>query len=280
MPSNDIRIEDAGREGAELALEWAKQEGWNPGLHDIDAFYAADPHGYRVAYRGDEAIGTYSMVRYDDRFAFAGFYVARKEDRGHGLGRLMLDNLLKEAAPYNLGADGVVAMVPTYERHSFRQHFRSGRYRGEVKGKKDPAMRTLDDVGFDAVDTYDCGIFLHRRHAFLKEFLNARDTHVAVSVDSSGRMNGYGVLRKCCSGHKLAPLFAESPEVAEKIFRHLTAFAEHEVYLDVPDPNAEGMALAVRHGMKEVFACARIYTKAPEPIHLQKVFGITSFELG
>ena len=29
-----------------LAVEWAAQEGWNPGLHDDFSFHAADPGGF------------------------------------------------------------------------------------------------------------------------------------------------------------------------------------------------------------------------------------------
>lgn len=32
-----------------LALAWAGQEGWNPGLHDAEPFFAADPHGFFIA---------------------------------------------------------------------------------------------------------------------------------------------------------------------------------------------------------------------------------------
>lgn len=266
-------------EGLRLALRWAAQEGWNPGIHDAEAFYAADPHGYRVAYLGGKAVGTYSMVRYGE-MAFAGFYITIKQERGHGVGREMLEALFKEAAPYNLCADGVLAMVPTYEKHGFRMQFRSGRMTGVVKGKRDGGLRSLEDVGLDAINSYDLGIFMHPRPAFLKEFLAAPDTHTAVSVDGKGNINGYGVLRQCIKGHKLAPLFAENVEVAEKLFLHLASLAPQEIYLDVPDPNNAGAALADKHGMNEVFACARIYTKRPEPIPLSKVYGVTSFELG
>jgi hypothetical protein len=36
------------RDELDLAVEWAALEGWNPGLHDADAFYAADPDGFFV----------------------------------------------------------------------------------------------------------------------------------------------------------------------------------------------------------------------------------------
>jgi GNAT superfamily N-acetyltransferase len=280
MSASDLRVKDAGIEGARLAVRWASWEGWNPGLHDAEAFFAADPHGFRIAYLHGEAVGTYSMVRYDEKHAFAGLYIAVKAVRGRGVGRAMLASLLKEAAPFNLGGDGVVAMVPTYERHGFRQQFRSGRMMGTIKGRKDASLRSLADVGLEAVEEYDRRMFLYPRRDFLKAFLTAPDTHAAVAVDGKGAVIGYGVLRQCVRGYKLAPLFADTPEAAERLLLELATYAPQEIYLDVPEPNKAGTAMASRYGMKEVFACARIYTKHFEPLPLDSTFGITSFELG
>jgi hypothetical protein len=52
------------------------------------------------------------------------------------------------------------------------------------------------------------------------------------------------------------------------------------VYLDVPLPNAEAVALAEGHGMHGVFETARMYTGAAPACELDRVFGVTSFELG
>ena len=35
----------------DLALDWAAAEGWNPGLRDADAFWAADPEGFWLVLR-------------------------------------------------------------------------------------------------------------------------------------------------------------------------------------------------------------------------------------
>ncbi len=37
------------RSELDYALQWAQREGWNPGLQDAEAFYAADLHGFFVA---------------------------------------------------------------------------------------------------------------------------------------------------------------------------------------------------------------------------------------
>lgn len=67
-----------------LTIDLAANEGWNPGLHDADAFWAADPGGFFAVETGDEVIGTFSVERYGDDFAFGGLYVIRPGWRGEG----------------------------------------------------------------------------------------------------------------------------------------------------------------------------------------------------
>jgi GNAT superfamily N-acetyltransferase len=74
------------RDELDLAVEWAAQEGWNPGLADADCFYAADPQGFQIGYLGEEPVGCISVVRYHDSFGFLGFYIVRPEQRGRGFG--------------------------------------------------------------------------------------------------------------------------------------------------------------------------------------------------
>ena len=42
----------------------------------------------------------------------------------------------------------------------------------------------------------------------------------------------------------------------------------------------EGKDLAKKYGMNYVFETARMYTKKPPEIDVQKVFGVTTFEVG
>jgi len=52
------------------------------------------------------------------------------------------------------------------------------------------------------------------------------------------------------------------------------------LFLDVPEPNEAALALAARHGMREVFGCARLYHGPAPTLPLQQTYGITTFELG
>ena len=96
------------------------------------------------------------------------------------------------------------------------------------------------------------------------------------------RLIGYGVIRKCRTGYKVGPLFADRPDVAEKLFLSLRSIAgpEDPIYLDTPDINPEAVALAKRHEMEVVFETARMYSGGAPDIDLKGIYGVTTFELG
>jgi hypothetical protein len=53
-----------------------------------------------------------------------------------------------------------------------------------------------------------------------------------------------------------------------------------EVFLDAPSINREAVALAQDLGLVPVFETARMYTGAIPSLRLERIFGVTTFELG
>ncbi len=54
----------------EMLLEWAATEGWNPGLDDAKAFYAADPHGYLMVCQDTQPAACISVVKQGTKHGF------------------------------------------------------------------------------------------------------------------------------------------------------------------------------------------------------------------
>ena len=52
------------------------------------------------------------------------------------------------------------------------------------------------------------------------------------------------------------------------------------VFLDLPEPNGDAMAMAREAGMAPVFEAARMYAGPAPALPLSGIYGITSFELG
>ena len=89
------------------------------------------------------------------------------------------------------------------------------------------------------------------------------------------------MIRQCRRGWKIGPLFADEPETAQLLFDGLAAQAPGApIFLDVPRPNAAALALARARNMQPVFETARMYTKGDPGIPVDRVYGVTSFELG
>jgi hypothetical protein len=123
-------------------------------------------------------------------------------------------------------------------------------------------------------------VFPGPRPAFLRAWINARG-HVGRALMREGRLAAWGVIRPCRTGRKIGPLIADDRAAAETVLAALlSAEAGGEIYLDVPAANEEALALAQGLGLAPVFETARMYTGPIRPLQLQRIFGVTTFELG
>jgi hypothetical protein len=78
-------------------------------------------------------------------------------------------------------------------------------------------------------------------------------------------------------------LIADDRAAAETVFAALISAVGRggaEVFLDIPGVNREAVALAQGHALVPVFETARMYTGSIRPLRLDRVFGVTTFELG
>jgi ribosomal protein S18 acetylase RimI-like enzyme len=176
-----------------LALEWAAAEGWNPGLHDANCFYAADPEGFFLAELDGAPIGCVSAVRYGSGFGFLGLYIVKGEHRGQGFGLELWRAALDHLGDRVIGLDGVVAQQENYRRSGFRLGFRNVRQRGEGGGAAPPGLTDLAVVPIEEMLRYDETAFPGPRTEFLKPWVGQAQA-VALGVVDGQRLKGYGVL--------------------------------------------------------------------------------------
>lgn len=285
MTSSPYRIKTMGRRDLDQAIDWAAAEGWNPGLHDGDCFYAADPNGFLMGVLGDEAIASLSVVKYDDSFGFLGFYIVKPEFRGQGYGFQLWQAGLAYLQGCNIGLDGVIAQQANYLKSGFQLAYRNIRYQGISPDSAAPPLLAgivpLSSVPIAAVIHYDQLFFPADRTAFLTGWLAQPESH-RFGLIAQGALAGYGVIRRCRDGFKIGPLFADSPDFAEALWQALITQVPsgQVVYLDVPEVNGAAIALAEQHGMTRVFETARMYTQTPPTLPIARMFGVTTFELG
>ena len=285
MSSLDLR--PASAEDFAVAVEWAAAEGWNPGLDDLSAFHAADPQGFFLGFSDGQPVSAISVVRYGADFGFLGFYIVHPDDRGRGAGIATWNHGMAQLGGRTVGLDGVVAQQDNYRKSGFVLAGRNVRHSGvPASAAGDAATAGIRDV--DAGDlpgllTYDHGFFPAARDSFIADWALPghgvrRRSKVALAA---GEIAGYGVIRACRSGHKIGPLFAEDDATATALFLALCETAPGEaVALDTPEDNPAAVALAERFGLLPVFETARMYRGPAPQLPLEKIFGVTTFELG
>ena len=277
----DLRIRAMAPDEIAIAADWAAAEGWNPGLADAACFATVDAGGFLIGELDGAPAATISCVNYDDRFAFLGFYIVRPDLRGRGYGLRIWNAAVDHAGGRTIGLDGVVAQQENYKKSGFRLAYANVRYGGRVPAGATPAgIIPLANVSFASVEADDATVFPAPRPAFLRAWIDTSG-HIGRALVHDGKLAAWGVIRPCRTGWKIGPLVADDRAAAEAVFTALvTAAGGGEVFLDVPDVNREAVALAQSHGLAPVFETARMYTGPIRPLRLERVFGVTTFELG
>lgn len=291
MNLKNLKIRNMNRPEVDQLLNWAEAEAWSPGANDAECFWQADANAFVAAELNGNNVGGGAITSYDKTFGFMGLFIIRPEFRGFGLGKLLwharkqrlIDRLLPSSC---IGMDGVFNMQSFYAKGGFKFAHRNLRY--SIQFDSTPVLtdnhwqnlEPLAHIPVKQIEDYDLKCFQAPRRAFLESWISQPNA-ITVGYMSGEQLQGYCVMRPCVGGFKVAPLFADSPKIAESLFVYAASFAEGEnIYLDVPETNDTAIAMVQKYRMREVFGCARMYFGEPPKIEQKCVFGVTSFELG
>jgi ribosomal protein S18 acetylase RimI-like enzyme len=268
----------------DIALAWAKLEGWRPGLHDAEHFYPTDPNGFFIGLLDDEPIGCISGVKYGDDFGFIGFYIVKPERRNQGFGLQLWQAAMNYLQGRNIGLDGVIEQQHNYQKSGFHIACRHVRYQSTYNNEK-PVPGTgivaIDALPFEQLLQYDSRYFPAPRAGFLQSWIKQKQG-AALAILAENSISGYGVIRACDGGFRVGPLFANSYRDAEQLLGALLSHIPQssDFFIDIPESNQDALKLVTGYGMQAVFETARMYTQKNPAIDLNGMFAVTTLELG
>jgi GNAT superfamily N-acetyltransferase len=252
--------------GIQTLLDWAAEEGWNPGLADAKAFHAADPEGFIGAFVGDTMVAGISAVAYSDRYGFIGLYICHPAFRGQGHGRAVWQAAMNRLVNRTVGLDGMPEQQANYRSMGFEPAYETIRMSGVLPLR--PQMGQTRSAHLSDVLELDREAFGADRSNFLEHWLSPPNTAVV-----SGK--GYATYRPCRSGAKIGPIVGEDLQTAITL---LGAFAG-PVQIDVPTSQSEFIAHLDSLGFYPSFSTSRMYRGNPLPLH-PKLYSPASLELG
>ncbi|WP_028865758.1 GNAT family N-acetyltransferase [Psychromonas aquimarina] len=279
---DNYRIRKMSKDELQLAVDWAAKEGWNPGLHDAELFFNADAQGFFAGEINGRIAAVGSAVCYDNSYAFCGLYIVAPEFRGRGLGLALTKARLEQCGDRNIGIDGVLENVEIYQRVGYKPFYMNHRFQTEasVQDFDNKSIEQISEEHITEIINYDRQCFPAKREIFLRQWIQQPEGR-ALFYSFEGKIKGFAVRRKCQQGYKIGPLFADNIHIARELFKALQQDIHGEiVILDVPENNPAAMTLARENAMQEVFATMRMYQKGLPDIEHNKIYGITTFELG
>lgn len=262
-----------------LMLDWAADEGWNPGLDDAMAFYAADPQGFFVAEVDGAQVAAISVVNHSDSFAFLGLYLCLPAFRNKGIGYGLWRHAIAHAGGRTVGLDGVPAQEANYAKSGFELADRTRRLAGTVVGPAQllPFASPEDFAALAQLDAAANGV---TRPRFLEEWLRPVPSRVSVVLHDGAGISGFATARLCREGCKIGPVVAPDAAAAFYLMQQAAAVAGcASVIVDVPDTSAAFGALLRQNGFAETFATARMYRgQRPDPGDM--LHAVATLELG
>jgi len=281
------QIRTMTRSDLALVLQWANAEGWNPGRHDLDTFFATDPNGFFIGVLDGEPIASLSAVAYDDSYGFIGLYIVKPEFRGKGYGLKIWHHGIAYLGDRTIGLDGVTAQQDNYHKSGFEIATRNVRFAGMVAKDKKPrpnaAVKLVEatSLPLSKLSAFDRTYYAVPREAFLSRWTKQPETTALATLSPEGAISGYGVIRPAAQAWRIGPLFAENADIARMLFTALAARTNGQpLCFDAPEANPAAAALARDFNLGTVFPTVRMYRRAAPQIDVAGVYGVTSLELG
>ncbi|WP_235952957.1 GNAT family N-acetyltransferase [Salipiger sp. PrR002] len=262
------------------ALDWAAKEGWNPGLEDLDPFYAADPEGFFCAELGGNMAAAISVVNHTDSLAFLGLYLCAPAYRGQGIAHALWLHAMKHAGDRTIGLDGVPAQQENYRKSGFVLAGQTKRFAGRLSrgpGKGVQSAAADEHAALIAMEAKACG---YAKPRFTAAWLEPAQTRFTLVHREAGKPNGFLTLRGCHEGWKIGPLCAPDLTVAQALLEAAAAHTgEDQVMIDLPAESAALAAHCLAMGMQPVFHTARMY-RGPAPLAGRGQNAVGTLELG
>ncbi len=280
-----------------LLTEWARIEGFTPGIGDVSIYKNTDNQGIWIGYLGDKPIGCIAGIRYNSNYGFIGLFIVLEKYRGNGYGVLLWKHALKYLANIPLiGLEAASNRVKDYENWGFKIASTTTRWQWEGSNNFLVPQLYLDEeleklqihegrsIPSEYVQLYDANREASPRPHFLSDWLDRKEGNVSVLVDKNLNCHGFGRIRPCLlksgQGWRIGPLLADTPPLAEVLLRNLVSRHSGSVFLDSPGSNPYSPYLLERLGFKEISKTFRMYKGYQPQQSLNQVYGLACLELG
>jgi ribosomal protein S18 acetylase RimI-like enzyme len=270
-----------------FAMEVKTAAGWNQTARDWAAYLGYAPDGCFVAERAGRRVGTATTIAYGRRCGWVGMVLVHPEARRGGIGTALLRRAIAALQARGVAAvklDATPMGRTVYLPMGFRDEYELTRFEGAAPAGAAPtgvAVQFMTERDLPELTAFDAEAFGAERGAVLRS-MASRNPEFCFVRREAGRIAGYLIARHGANAVQIGPWVARDAGSAEELLRAFwRRVPGRRVFVDVPHPNAAGLALIRGAG----FAVQRGYTRMflgenPFPGLPERVFGTSSAEKG
>ncbi|CAK9303765.1 unnamed protein product [Gordionus sp. m RMFG-2023] len=256
-----FEIRNAYPNEIEKIYNWRKEEfGYRTHWDYFMSLYNCYPSGWIIAVdEKSKLLGTIFAINMNNDQAFGGLFAVKKSYRCHGIGGQLWKVRLNHIGSRNFGINAFESRIIPNEKLGMKLAFRLSTYYGRLTSRVIDAFKLKFDIpksdGYiysklsnthpkttqrnqksllRLIIEYDMQINTTSRSQFLEDAINHYEhtvtivcTEGAPIIENDGekekllKVVGYGMLKPNIEGYSIEPLYADSPAIADSIFRHL-----------------------------------------------------------
>jgi GNAT superfamily N-acetyltransferase len=260
-----MQLRTMTRRDISAGLRLKELAGWNQTAADWNRFLDASPEGCFVAEVGGGVRGTAATISFENKFAWIGMVLVDPEYRSRGIGTKLLERTIEyldQQKMPTMKLDATPQGKPLYEKLGFVTEY--GIERWVLKrplragtGTADPNRVPLSTAQLESILGKDREVFGADRSPLLRS-LYEETPNYAMSVWSSGTLQGYTFGRKGSFADHLGPWMAEDSAAARPLLHGFLARSSRETLIvDCLTANAVAVELLRTSG----FSYARTLTR-------------------
>lgn len=266
----------------ETRRSWAKEEGWPSEKHGMEAIYKLDPDGFYVLEQNGEKRASLAIIAYPNiQYAYMGFFIAPRSQRGQGYGGI----LLRESMKYTQLQRGISSFElnclenkkATYSRLGFHTTTIDNVWKLTCKNPQrfrcnvnmvTSSKKELDEKKFQDLVQYDGSVFGTTRTEFLYAYLSKAYTNVIV-FQEGGKIQGYAVISRSKAAtatnkasYRIGPLYAANTSIASLLLDQILANSDittnEHLFLECAGTNPTINSLVESHGFEHDYKMVKM----------------------
>ena len=109
---------------------WARLEGFSPGMDDVSIYRNTDKQGVWVGCLDDNPIGSIACIKYNSSYGFIGLFIVKKEFRNNGYGVKLWKHALEYLKNVDcIGLEAAPDRLNDYAKWGFRKSSITNRWK-------------------------------------------------------------------------------------------------------------------------------------------------------